>query len=83
MGFQKVRNTLSLRALTNELDRVSINPLVPYCVCVERTHVIPNLGPCAFCPLDTVQPLFYCNWLYLIELGSPHRGGIQFARLYS
>src|SRR5271156_1216567 len=41
--FQNVRNFLSLRALTHELDRISFDPLVTHRVMEESTHEIPNL----------------------------------------
>jgi hypothetical protein len=33
----------------------------------ECAHEVPNLGSCALRSLDTVQPIFYCDGLYLVE----------------
>ncbi|MCU1302753.1 MAG: hypothetical protein JWQ87_3037 [Candidatus Sulfotelmatobacter sp.] len=66
--FENVRNFLSLRALTNELDRVAVNPLVTHRVMKESTHEVPNLRFCSLRPLDAAKPLLNCNRFDLINL---------------
>ncbi len=65
--FENVGHSLSLRALTHELDWVAVNPLVPHCVMEDCAHEVPNLRSRAFCPLDAVQPFFNCDRLDLIK----------------
>jgi len=65
--LKNIWNTLTLCTLTNELDRIFVRPFVSHCVCEQCAHEVPNLGPCAFRPLDPVQPIFDCNGLHLVE----------------
>jgi hypothetical protein len=65
--FKNVGRSLSLRALTYELDWVAFNPLVPHCVMKDCAHDIPNLRSRALRPLDAVQPFFNSYRLDVIK----------------
>lgn len=66
-GVLRDGNAFSLRALTNELDRVSVRSLVAYRMTEKSTHQIPNLRSCCFRPPDPVQPLLDCHGLDLFQ----------------
>jgi hypothetical protein len=65
--FEFVRHLLPFRALANEFDWVSVNPLVPHRVMEDGAHQISNLRSRCFRPLDSVQPFFNGDRLYLIQ----------------
>jgi hypothetical protein len=69
--FKNVRNLLPFRALPNELDRVTINPLVSHRVMKDCAHDVPNLGFRRSRPLDAPEPLFNGHGFDLIQTVIP------------
>src|ERR1700759_3098050 len=65
--IENLWNALPLRALPNEFDWVSIDPLVSHRVCEQRVHQVPNLGLGSSRPLNAVEPFLDRNGFDMIQ----------------
>ena len=59
--FEYIRCSLPFVALADELDWVTVNPLITHRVMEDGAHDISNFRFRSFCPLYAIQPLFYCD----------------------
>ena len=84
--FENVRNFLPLRAFTDELDRISFDPLVTHRVMQER--VLIRFRIFAFVPLARLMPPshsstatgFTCSRRFTVEISCGHERHCSFER---
>ena len=62
----------SLRALAHEFDRIPLDSLAAHRVMEESTHEIPESWPSCLSNAWPASPLFYGDWLDLIQTMRSH-----------